>query len=193
MQATKFIVGFVLLVAISFVVAYVVGEIVSERRGSSVRVAPAPAAAPATTRPPATTTTSPPTTTTMPSECETRRAWLREDGERYQEAGTALVERFNEYHALGASADESDHYAALGAYIRAYERPFDLWERYEADAESLLRDCWDEFSPEYVDGQREYLADQRDSWRAHEEFCRRVREVIKSDFPDSWQMFGIPC
>ena len=145
--------------------------------------APPPRAAPAP---------APPTTTTTASECQTRWAWLADDGGRYDEAVQAMERSGQE--VADASGDEA-LYSALGDYVRAYGPALDLWLRYEADAETLLRDCWDAFTADRIDSLRTFLADQRDWWLDRRAHCRSVREAATSSVyaTDPWGLLGVSC
>ena len=149
--------------------------------------------APSLTAEPATTAAPAPTTTTL-SDCEQRQVWVAEDSLRYRDAVLVVFQRSVRFGALGESPDLEDLYAVLGDYVRAYGRSRELWLRYEADAEALLRDCWREFSATYVDWQRDSLAREREFWHDEQAFCRSSREVTKTlDLPDPWALLGVSC
>ena len=85
-------------------------------------------------------------------------------------------------------------YAALGVYVPDYGRALDLWLRFEAEAEALVRDCWDELPAAGIELLRDDLAGQRDFWRQLRSHCRTTREVVKTtDYPDPWTLGGVSC
>ena len=147
-----------------------------------------PTAAPPPPPPPATTI---PTTTTV-SECQTRWGWLSDDGARYDEAVAAMQRSGQE--VADAVGDEA-LYSALGGYVLDYGPALDLWLRYEADAEALLRDCWDAFATSRTDSLRNALAEHREWWRDRRARCRAIRAATQ-DTPyavDPWGVLGVSC
>lgn len=76
-----------------------------------------------------------------------------------------------------AASRDGALYSALGGYVLAYGPALDRWLRVEAEAEALLRDCWDAFTPSPVDALRVELAENRDWWRDRRARCRAHREA----------------
>ena len=160
--------------------------------GGSGAGAPSVTATPPTTTAPA--APAPTTTTTTVSECQTRSAWLNEDSGRYVTEVSQARFRAADLSELGSPADREDFYSVLGDYVRHYGRALDLWRRYEADAEALLRDCWDALPVAYINLVRNDLASARAWWHDERAFCQSTRELANTlEVLDPWAVLGVSC
>ena len=94
-----------------------------------------------------------------------------------------------------AQSGSNVYYRWFGEYARDYGRALDLWLRYEADADALLRECWDEFPADDIASMRGGLADTRDWWHGLRSHCRSVRENARSNpyLADPWAANGVSC